>query len=380
MEIIIRNASPEDIFKVSQLYFDVYQGSYSDPMMKDFMMIQQYLEKKNNFWFVAESKSQIVGSFLAVYDDENLMAKAFGAVVRAEVRGHHVMERLMEWGFEYIQSHTNGVDIIYSTTRTVNEAAQSLTEKLGYKKLGIFPNAHKTNEYETHCLAAIIKPSALERRHSDYNLHHDLKNLYDIVREEIGFKGEVLEMVPEAPTKVLVSPPELEVIESPQFVSFRYDTLKINRELEFEFFPFYRPNLVLVSPDQQVELFCNISHIDGHCVVIGGKMPNNINFTELFLQVSKILRDYGARYVEVIVRADRPKILESIMKAKFIPCALFPAFQLIGEKRYDFFVFSRAFEVFDFHNVRLKGTNMRFLEEYFKIWKKTSLMPKLLDL
>jgi len=300
--------------------------------------------------------------------------------VRSEMRGQHVMEDLMEWGFDYIQKNTAGLDIIYSTTRTINEAAQSLTEKLGYKKLGIFPNAHKTSEYETHCLAAIIKPSALEKRHSSYNLHHDLKNLYDIVREEVGFEDRVEVMVPEQPTKVLISPPELEIIESQKFVSFRYDTLKNNRELEFEFFPFHRPNLVILSPDQGVEIFCHISHVDGHCVVIGGKMPNNINFTDLFLQINKMLRNYGARYIEVIVRADRPKILESIMKAKFIPCALFPAFQTIDNKRYDFFVFSRAFEVFDFHNVSLKGTNMRFLEEYFKIWKKTSLMPKLLNL
>jgi hypothetical protein len=114
-------------------------------------------------------------------------------------------------------------------------------------------------------------------------------------------------------------------------------------------------------------------------VIVGGKMPNTMNFTELFLHSNRLLREAGARYIEVIVRADKPKILESILKAKFIPCGFFPAFQLIGDQRYDFVVFSRSFEIFDFQNVRLKGLNQVYLEEYYKAWKKMSLNPKLLN-
>jgi hypothetical protein len=91
------------------------------------------------------------------------------------------------------------------------------------------------------------------------------------------------------------------------------------------------------------------------------------------------LRNAGARYIEVIVRADRPKILESIMRAKFIPCGFFPAFQMVNDKRHDFVVFSRSFEIFDFQNVKLKGLNQVYLEEYFKAWKRMSLNPKLLQ-
>jgi hypothetical protein len=115
-------------------------------------------------------------------------------------------------------------------------------------------------------------------------------------------------------------------------------------------------------------------------VIVGGKMPANQDFSQLFLQSNRLLRDAGARYIEVIVRADRPKILESILKAKFIPCGFFPAFQMIGDKRYDFVVFSRSFEIFDFQNVKLKGLNQVYLEEYFKAWKRMSLNPKLLEL
>lgn len=372
-------ASEEDVFQISQLYFDVYQGTYPDPLMKDFARIKQFIGSEAGFWFVTKNdKNQIIASVLAAYDKENLIAKAFGAVVRNEYRGQGVMEELLSYGINYLREKTIGVDVIYSTTRTVNEAAQTLTEKLGFKKIGVFPNAHRTNEYETHCLAAIVYPSALEKRHSNYFIHHELSSLYSIVKGEVGLT-DLESLVPESPSKQLMSPEDLEVVQSPKFVSYRYNLLKAEKKLEFEFFPFHQPNLVLISPDQSIELFCHLSSVDGYCVIVGGKMPPNMNFSELFLKSNRLLRDAGARYIEVIVRADRPKILESILKAKFIPCGFFPSFQQIGDKRYDFVVLSRSFEIFDFQNVKLKGLNQVYLEEYFKAWKRMSLNPKLLQ-
>lgn len=373
-------ASEEDIFQISQLYFDIYQGTYPDPLMKDFNMIRQFIKSEAGYWFLAKDQNkEIIGSVLAAYDIDNKIAKAFGAVVRPEFRGQGIMEDLLQYGIDFLREKTSGVDVIYSTTRTVNEAAQTLTEKLGFKKLGIFPNAHRTNDYETHCLAAIVYPSALEKRHEPYKIHHELESLYKIVQNEVGL-SPLESIVPEKPSKQLVHNGELEVIKSPKFVNYRYNFLKSEKKLEFEFFPFHQPNLVIMSPDQSIELFCHLSSVDGYCVIVGGKMPANQDFTQLFLQSNRLLRDAGARYIEVIVRADRPKILESILKSKFIPCGFFPAFQRIGDKRYDFVVLSRSFEIFDFQNVKLKGMNQVYLEEYFKAWKRMSLNPKLLEL
>jgi RimJ/RimL family protein N-acetyltransferase len=376
----VQLAAEGDIFQISQLYYDVYQGTYPDPLMKDFNLIRKFIQSDAGFWFISKNDSgEVVGSVLASYDQENLIAKAFGAVVRNEYRGEGIMENLLSYGINYLREKTQGVDVIYSTTRTVNEAAQTLTEKLGFKKIGIFPNAHRTNDYETHCLAAIIYPAALEKRHTNYKIHHEMASLYSVVDNEVGL-GSLEPIVPEKPTKTLISPGDIEVINSPKFVSYRYNVLKNEKKLEFEFFPFHQPNLLIISPDQSIELFCHLSPVDGYCVIVGGKMPGNLDFSQLFLQANKLLRDAGARYIEVIVRADRPKILESIVRAKFIPCGFFPAFQRVGDKRYDFVVFSRSFEIFDFQNVKLKGMNQVYLEEYFKAWKKMSLNPKLLSL
>lgn len=375
----VQLASEEDIFQISQLYFDVYQGLYPDPLMKDFNLIRQFIRSEAGFWFVTkDEQNNIIASVLAAYDKENKIAKAFGAVVRNEFRGQGIMEDLLAYGINFLREKTPGVDVIYSTTRTVNEAAQTLTEKLGFKKLGIFPNAHRTNDYETHCLAAIVYPSALEKRHGSYKIHHEVSSLYNIVQNEVGMPA-LESITPAKPSKELVKPEDLEVVQSPKFVNYRYNTLKAEKKLEFEFFPFHHPNLMIISPDQEIELFCHLSSVDGYCVIVGGKMPHNMDYSELFLIANRLLRNAGARYIEVIVRADRPKILESILKAKFIPCGFFPAFQLLGDKRYDFVVFSRSFEIFDFQNVKLKGMNQVYLEEYFKAWKRMSLNPKLLQ-
>jgi RimJ/RimL family protein N-acetyltransferase len=376
----VQLASEGDIFQISQLYFDVYQGTYPDPLMKDFSLIRSFIRSEAGFWFITKDESgEVIASVLASYDKDNLVAKAFGAVVRNEFRGQGIMEKLLSFGINYLRELESGVDVIYSTTRTVNEAAQTLTEKLGFKKIGIFPNAHRTNDYETHCLTAIIYPSALEKRNTNYKIHHEMASLYSIVQNEVGLV-ELESIVPEKPSKVLVAPGDLEVVKSPKFVSYRYNNLKTENKLEFEFFPFHQPNLVIISPDQSIELFCHLSSLDGYCVIVGGKMPNNLDFAELFLSANRLLRETGARYIEVIVRADRPKILDSILKAKFIPCGFFPAFQLIEGKRHDFVVFSRSFEIFDFQNVKLKGMNQVYLEEYFLAWKRMSLNPKLLKL
>ncbi len=373
-------ATDDDISQISQLYYDVYEGSYPDPLMKEFHLIKKFITSDTGYWFITkDEQGSVIASVLAAYDKENMVAKAFGAVVRNEYRGKGLMEDLLAFGIKHLREKTQGVDIVYSTTRTVNEAAQTLTEKLGFKKLGIFPNAHRTNDYETHCLAAIVYPSALEKRSHDYRIHHEMESLYKIVAGEVGLEPKE-SIIPETPTKVLVSPGDLEVVNSPKFVTYRYKNLKAEKKLEFEFFPFHQPNLMIITPDQSIELFCHLSPVDGYCVIVGGKMPGNLNFSELFLATNKLLRNAGARYIEVIVRADRPKILESIIRAKFIPCGFFPAFQLINGKRHDFVVFSRSFEIFDFQNVKLKGLNQVYLEEYFKAWKRMSLNPKLLQL
>jgi len=262
----------------------------------------------------------------------------------------------------------------------VHEGAQALLDHFGFKKLGIFPNTHKSaGDYETHSLAAWFAPGAFEKRFTNYQLHEQMAPWFQLVQSEIPeMRLPDATVRPEPPSRELQPPPEMEIVSAPRFARQRYLALQASGEVAFQFLPFHEPNVMVVSADQAVEVFLHFNP-DGHCVLIGAKMPDDVDYAGLISKVSLMLRDHGARYIEMILRADKPKIIDSVLRAKMIPSAFFPAFQLKDGQRWDFFVFSRSFEVFDFQNVRLKGHNQRYLEEYFKAWQRIALNPKMLD-
>lgn len=377
MDVKIRLATINDIYQLARLYHEVYEGLYPDPMMKDLIQMEQFISDPRNFWVVSESGERIVGSVIYVYNEGNLLAKVYGAVVHSSQRGQRLTQRMMAYGFEVLVSHTKGLDLVYATTRTVHETAQALTEEMGYVKLGIFPNVHRTNRFETHGLTALIQESALRKRHANYKIHQTVKSLVDLCLAEM--KIPTLEaIVPDKPTRKLLPPPLIELVEAENFALHRYAILKAEGKLKFQFFPFHEPNVMILSPNQSVEIFLHINRLDGHCVIVGGKVEGDISFTSLFLQVGEMMRKVGARYLEILVRADKPKIVDSILNAKFIPCAFVPAFQLEGSRRIDYLVLSRTFEVLDFQDVKLKGINQKYLEVYFDNWMQSSLNSKLL--
>ncbi len=384
MELQFRLATTEDIFKLIELYHIVYNGTYPEPLMNEYGAMKKFLENTGSYWFVAENKSagkkdQLVASVAVQYDATNRLAKAFGAVVLDDHRRSGLMESLLSHAIEFMQKNTAGADVVYATTRTIHEGAQALTEKLGFKKLGIFPNSHKSVEYETHCLTAAFYRNAIENRFQNYSLHEKLRGLVNIVSEEIPQMRELSFVAPELPSKTFIEPQQLELITSEHFVKYRYEKLKREKELQFTFFPFHQPNTLVLSPDQSIEFFCYHSPGDAYSVIIGGKAGPTVDYGSLFNAIANLLRDHQARYVEILIRADKPKIIESILKAKFIPSAFFPAFQLHEGKRYDYVVMNRTFEIFDFQNIRLKGLNQKYLEEYFNHWKQSSLNPKMLQ-
>lgn len=374
----IRPANKEDIYAISRLYFDVYGGTYPDSHVRDFQHISEYLSDPSLFWFVAISENKIIASVIYKYDNHNRLAKAFGAVVDKTYRGHDITQKMMEYGLEHLQQINGGVDVVYATTRTVNASAQTLTEKQGYKKLGIFPNVRKAATYETHCLTALFCKESFKNRYTDFRLHPDIFPLYNLVSEELEMESL---KAADTPNKFSSSDevPPLEFIKAPRFVAHRFEKLKSRHELKMEFYPFHQPNILITSPDQKVELFVNLED-DGYCAILGGHFELDLDFELLLKAMSQQLADHGARYLEIIIRSDLIDLIDDTLRAKFIPCAYFPAFQLIEGQRFDFTVFSRSFEIFDFQNMELKGKNREFLQLYFDQWERIALNPKLIKL
>lgn len=380
--VFLRRATADDIFKIAQLYYEVYQGLYPDPLMSQMGLLKSFIKNPHNYWFIAEAGTNLVGSMVFEYDPTHKIAKAFGAAISQQFQGHHIAQEMMKYSLHFMQEDTNsGVGLCYAVTRTVHSSAQILTQKLGFKKLGIFPNVHKTTTYETHCLAANFEKDTLAKRHTSFKLHPSILPLFELARAEIG-----LEKLPVASVYAEIQKPDipsfvLEMINAKKFVLERFKKMKTEGQLDNSFYPFHQPNYLITTPDQSVEIFLYINESDRHCVIIGVSIDQDKtdHYFHLMKQITDLLRNQNVRYIETIVRADNLGHIDNLIKAKFIPCAYFPAFQLVNETRYDFVVFSRSFEIFDFSNIQLEGLYKDYLNFYYQSWKNSSLNPKLIQ-
>lgn len=378
---LIRLAEPQDALKISLLYHRVYNGTYTDPLMRDVQTLSAFLAEPENAWVVGEKDAEIVASVAWETNARHRLAKVFGGAVLPEHRGASLLERAMRFGARHLETEKRLVDVIYATTRTATRAPQLITEKLGYKKLGIFPNIHRTDTYETHCLTAFFCDGTLAKRFTDFKLHPKFSGLFDIVRAETGIPALPVAEASEYSVALAggAEVPELELIDAPLFALQRFDRLREDKQIAFSFYPFHRPNAVIASPCQTVEIFVFLSPSDKYCTLVGIRKPQDVRFARVLVKVSELLRRRGVRYIETIARADKLKTVEGILQSGFVPCAYFPAFQLREGRRYDFVVLSKTFEMLDFRDIKLAGTNKEFLQEYYRNWRDIFLGPHLMD-
>jgi RimJ/RimL family protein N-acetyltransferase len=378
----LRRAQVHDIFQILELYLSIYNGSYTNPMMTQPALLRDALLDENIFWMVAETTddgARVVGSVVYQVDRKNTLAKVFGAVVEPGFRGHHMTEAMMQSGYELLRQVIPPIEVVYATTRTVSSAPQKLTASLGYQKLGIFPNVHKTHGYETHCLTALFSEEAIKNRHSDFLIHPKVAPIYEIARRECS-------LPPLAVDQRYISSPnswspkvafELEKIDAPLFVKRRFQEERSATPSEEHhwFYPFLDPNILITSADQKIEVFCAYERGDCHCVVIGLRDKANAGFYNVLSRASEMMHESGARYLEFIMRADEVEKIDMAIQAGFIPCGYFPAMHLFGGVRYDFVVFSRSYEVLNFRKLQLEGVNQEYLAQYIHSWQELSLIP-----
>ena len=373
--IYIRNARPEDMRRIQVLYAEVYGPKYPMSIIYDRARMRRAIESDRYYWLVAECQGRIIGSLVYEVDLPQKIAKAFGAVVSKEFRKNNLANTMMEAILKEITA-SRLVQTVYATTRTVTTAPQQLTENLGFAELGIFPNAHKVFEHETHCLAAFFVPEALKARKRPPVMIPELEPFYRLVGRELDLGKAVFRDLPaEAKAKHKNSGVEpallnFEVISSaPNFIKNRYKKTGNSGVFSNVYMHFHEPNLILVTPDQSTEIFISHGAMDRYSVIMGGSTP----LTDLSLilnSAAKTLNDMGVGYIELLVDAYSPEIQWQALNARFLPSGYYPAMRKVGSKRWDYIIFSRSFEMLDFRNVRMMSAYRQFLKEYLKIWQK----------
>ncbi|MEI7481295.1 MAG: GNAT family N-acetyltransferase [Elusimicrobiota bacterium] len=370
-DITIRLAKIPDMRRIQMLYAEVYGGNYAISLITDKDKMRRAIENDSYYWLVAESEGRIIGSLVYALDISDRIAKAFGAVVSKEYRKLDLAYTMMKLVLDAI-THTHKLaDVVYATTRTASHAPQKLTESLGFVKLGIFPNTHKVNENETHCLTAYFTEEALKKREPKPNLVHEIVPFYDLVRRQINLEAPAVTEVESLyqENRHMIPPLPLEIITAPAFIKNRFKNLKSNSFFEHAYMPFHEPNLLFIAPDQSTEVYLSYNQKDKYSVIMGG-VTKETSATVVLESIALKLSDMNMAYVEIILDAYTPQLQREAMDARYIPSGYFPCVKKSGNKRYDCIVFSRTFEVLDFRNVKLLSLYKNFLREYLSLWRE----------
>lgn len=370
-DVVIRLARVQDMRRIQMLYSEVYGASYPIPMIMDREQMRHAIESDDCYWMVADCQGRIVGSLVYELDLNYRYSKALGAVVSQEFRKHDLAYTMMKLVLDHITHSKDLVDLVYATTRTANYAPQKLTENLGFIKLGIFPNTHKVQDNETHCLTAYFAEKALARRRKKPMMIPELEPFYDIVRRQIDLEKPLIKNVTGIYSDHTKRIPLLnfEMITAPEFVKNRYRKIKHNSFFEHIVMPFHEPNLILITPDQGTEVYLTYSEKDKYSVIVGG-VTNEDSFATVLESVARKVSDMDLAYLEVMIDAYSPELQRDAMDARFIPSAYFPCAKRMGPRRYDCVVFSRTFEILDFRNVKIISLYKNFLREYLKLWRE----------
>ncbi len=355
--VTMRRATPDDAEGIFRLYQLIYEGTYTLPIVNLRDERRRALEDPNTWWLIDEADDgQLVGSVIFSVDPLIRCGKVFAAVTHPEYRRGEVMYHTIGAGVEEIMNRERLVDVIYATTRTKSIGPSGLLRKLGFISLGLFPNVHRLAEYETHGLMAIFHDEAFAKRERLPKLIPEVSGFYDIIRR--GFDLEPSEIVPVADRLKLF------VLKGAQAAE-AYESDRASGELLLHFFPFHRPNILLSTESGSIRAFINREGKDGHGVVVGLRTDReSVAHLEHVLDVVfDTACEIGIEYLELLVDAYSPKHQRAALSAGYLPCAYFPAFEMVESgQRKDYLVFARSQAPLNFSNVQMTQRDRQFLD------------------
>lgn len=371
-EIRIRNARVNDARRIQVLYAEEYGSKYPISTIYDREKTRAALRDENVFWLVGEHDGKIISSLFFAIDPAQRLAKAGGAVVSRLYRKHNLAYTMMRIIMESLVK-TKAIDIVYGTTRTVTTAPQNLTEHLSFTPMGIFPNAHKVYENETHTLSCWFSPDSWKKRKKPVRLLSEMKPFYEIAARALAENNVSLGaaqtvVIPPAERKLRQELIPFEFIDARHFVESRFRGFKSDGMFENTYVPFHEPNALLISHDQKTEIFLHIEPLDRYCMILGGH-TESADYAAVLRSAAQELRRHDTSYIEVLIDAYSPELQRAALDARFMPSAYFPMMLLSGRKRLDRLAFSMSFDMLDFSNVALTSYYQEFLNEYLRIWQ-----------
>lgn len=355
--VTLRRATTADAEEIWQLYHRVYQGNYSLPIVNLRAQREQALSDPNCLWLVNEVEGTLVGSVIFLLDEKQREAKVMAAATDSAFRREQLAFSTIKAGIDLLMYETRVCDVIYATTRTRTAGPDALLRKLGFQSMGIFPNVHRTTQYETHGLKALFHPDAFERRARVPRLIPEVAGFYEVIRKTYDLEPAEIDPIPD----------RLRLrVERGEEVQQAYEACRAEGSLLMDYFPFHEPTHLFVSARGAVKAFVNHEGKDGHGVLVALQVDREEvqHLEHIFRVVFEAGRPVGIDYMEMLVSAYEPRHQRAALNAQFLPCAYFPSMEESSDGRLDYLVFARSTLPLDFSNVTLTPRDRKFLDVY----------------
>ncbi|MBX9769451.1 MAG: hypothetical protein K2X47_19400 [Bdellovibrionales bacterium] len=347
--LVYRRAGADDVFRIMELYQRAQPHLVSDFIYLEYNRLAALLNDPNNIWMLAEMGNKLIASISLRLDPDQRIGKVYRMLISGQTTDTaEVLRRTLVFTIRWLKEKFPDLDLLYTTTLSLKEEQQEIARNVGFKTLGIFPNAHGEDRSHLNSLTGFYYPGTLEaKRAGNISLHPELQKLFQITSKECGLAPlPVAKLQP--PTQgtssfSMIEVQELELITAVGFVKNRFLKLKESRTID-TFYPFQIPNLILCDENEDVQIFVRLDHENRFASIIGEHVKKSLDPVRLYSMVREKLKTVGASYTEVINDAGDSEGNGIFLRAGFTPCAYFPCLKRHGESRRDYVVFGHSSE------------------------------------
>ena len=368
----IEKAKVSDVDELLKLYFLIYQNNYPLAICSDRVVMTAALLNVNTHWYmIRDPKTKaIIASTVFETDALYDIGKLTGVVVHPDFRKQDLASKMIALGTSELLLPRGKLRSIYTTTRTVSKGPQIMCLKNGFLPLGIFPNAHKIEQFETLTLMAKYGEGVLESKEPFCAVPEKIAPILRIFQENIGRK-QPIEVItnaalPPRPIENSVEQLTFELIQAKHHVMRRFN--EQYKDPYDRFFPFHEPNMLMASTNGELEIFAYINKADGYVAIVALNKPIHELHRKL-LPLLYQLRDIGVSYIEILIDLQYTASLVTLLDAQFLPSAIYPAMCKIEGKVSDFALMTRTLEPLNFRGMQIEGGFKSFVDLYVHLWK-----------
>lgn len=163
---IIHLAKPTDAEVITQIFKDVYEGTYPYKQMEDVQEIKNMIMDSNYHWFLFKVNSnEVVGCFAAHMEFEKKRGLLYGfAIKRKYQKIINILKAFIGCILYAWKVNKDKILVWYADVRTYDSIPQLLTSLCGLKPIAFFPNKDVFfNNIESDFMHIIYDKNALDK-------------------------------------------------------------------------------------------------------------------------------------------------------------------------------------------------------------------------